>query len=459
MDDGDYVGARVILEKIKGYEDAQDLIAECDNAISYAEGVLFMQQGQYGQAQNTFDGLEGYRDSQDKSEECGRYIDYAAAEALLGKGDFEAARDAFAALGGFQDSAERVDECVDGIDDLAWAKAASRSDMEDASNVLEDAIAAVEGYMGEWPEGRHVADAADRRDNLYWLLYQRKDTQSGYEEYLGGFPDGKFRKLAQERIDELVFMRQSADFQAAKDAYTVGAVQTFLETWPNGELADQAKQLIETIRADGDLSAAILNDPANAKSETLAAFLERYPGHKDQDKVKAIQDGNTGYVQTLAKNGVLSVSVSGISIGNISVKLTNKTVRPAKVTIGLGTYFAANSGGVMDMVLLQPKSLSLDPGASETLNMLVAGMNISRDIPGSSNDFTLSALNADSKLAKLVVVLADNGCTYAVSQAAVWIVQDNPGDSALLNTLENQDGSQTIKQADLDKAKTMVAKV
>ena len=109
------------------------------------------------------------------------------------------------------------------------------------------------------------------------------------------------------------------------------------------------------------------------------------------------------------------------------------------------------------MVVRGSKTVTLSSKNTVTVNIATACMNIDRDIPTSKSDFSVAALEVDSKLYRVMNLLEKEKATYAVAQAAVWIVTDNPSDYALLNTLTSN-GRNVISSSDLAKAKEIVRK-
>jgi hypothetical protein len=151
----------------------------------------------------------------------------------------------------------------------------------------------------------------------------------------------------------------------------------------------------------------------------------------------------------------ISAQVKGSSIDLTSLTISNDTPFGVTVAVPLGTYFGA-SGSVQNMVVLNSKEMFVSPGSSATKKIDTACMNIERSIPDSTDVMSVNSLDTASRLARLVEVLDENDCYYDVSQAAVWLVTDNPGDYALLHTL--YDGySDVISDDELALAKQMVA--
>jgi hypothetical protein len=157
----------------------------------------------------------------------------------------------------------------------------------------------------------------------------------------------------------------------------------------------------------------------------------------------------------LQEDGI-TVDVLGNGIDETMVEIINHTSNDYEIYVPLGTYFEANGGNVQNMVVREARTASVTAGDTYSAYIPTACMNIHRDIPYNEDGFGVAALETSSRLAKLMTVLSENDCSYYVTQAAVWIVTDNPGDYALLNTLISN-GVPAIDSDELEEAKQMVA--
>lgn len=143
---------------------------------------------------------------------------------------------------------------------------------------------------------------------------------------------------------------------------------------------------------------------------------------------------------SLISAGAISAIVSGSSIEQTNVRLESLSSNRLLITIPLGVFFIASSGSVQNMVVRTPKLFLLSAGATMNINVLTACMNIDRSIPGSGDGFAAGMLDnrRESRLLEHVVRVCDErGASYAVTQAAVWIVTDNPDDRTLTGTLRS----------------------
>ena len=98
-------------------------------------------------------------------------------------------------------------------DDLAWALARS-----------EGTIAALDGYLAEWPGGSHVAEAHDLRQKMQaglndaasFDLASQENTIEAYRRYLQAFPAGRHAAAAQAAIETLT-LRSGKTFRDCPD--------------------------------------------------------------------------------------------------------------------------------------------------------------------------------------------------------------------------------------------------
>ena len=74
-----YESAKAILIKMADYEDAQDLIEECERGISYNEAVALFESGNFNKAKDAFESLGSYKESAAMVLKCEaeNYIDLA----------------------------------------------------------------------------------------------------------------------------------------------------------------------------------------------------------------------------------------------------------------------------------------------------------------------------------------------------------------------------------------------
>ncbi len=119
-------------------------------------------------------------------------------------------------------------------------------------------------------EARARQAEQERQDRAFW-----RDTGSGGDEvglraYLTRFPDGIFSSVAQDRLNQIEADRRAAAqardraaWDIARQADSVPAYQRYLQEFPQGAFADQARGRIED-----------LNRPAEPEVDVGAARAE-----------------------------------------------------------------------------------------------------------------------------------------------------------------------------------------
>lgn len=80
----------------------------------------------------------------------------------------------------------------------------------------------------------------DRRESA-WRDARREDSQSGYQDYLERYPTGAH---ADEARAELEARRESQDWERAERLGTPEAWQVYLARWPEGRHAGEARRLL-----------------------------------------------------------------------------------------------------------------------------------------------------------------------------------------------------------------------
>jgi hypothetical protein len=136
--------------------------------------------------------------------------------------------------------------------------------------------------------------------------------------------------------------------------------------------------------------------------------------------------------------------------------LKNNSTQELNVIVEPGTWFQAGSSSVQNMLVTAKYTVSLGSNESKTVYVDTACMNMTRDIPGSSNSFTISYHDSSSKLAKLAKYVDEHNTSYPVIQCAVWMITDNASGSQLLQSLVDQSGRSVVDQSDVDEARRIV---
>ncbi len=111
----------------------------------------------------------------------------------------------------------------------------------------------------------------ERLDRAFWDETGARGDEAGLRAYLRRFPDGVFAEVAGERLGRIEAEREAqaagqdrAAWDRARDANTVEAYRGYLQAFPQGTFAEQARARIEALTAA----------PAEAEAERRAEAAE-----------------------------------------------------------------------------------------------------------------------------------------------------------------------------------------
>lgn len=131
-----------------------------------------------------------------------------------------------------------------------------------------------------------------------------------------------------------------------------------------------------------------------------------------------------GTIVDLIDDSYVDVVATGSTIQDVHLEITNLMDHPVTVHIPLGTVFLSGGASVQDMVGTNPASIYLDAHETESITLDTACLNLRREVPDSSNQFTVQASGED-ELEQLLQLLEHEDVPYDVRQAAIWIVTDD----------------------------------
>jgi hypothetical protein len=156
------------------------------------------------------------------------------------------------------------------------------------------------------------------------------------------------------------------------------------------------------------------------------AAAERYPDHPGLAVLETrVADAEGRPAADLAREGKLEVRVGGQQITHVAVTLTNKVSHRLRVQLPAGSYFAASSSRVQNMMATRDATVIVEAGRSVTVTISAACVNIARAIPRAQDSLTLAGSATDESLHALARLLANRRVTSSVAQAAVWVLTDN----------------------------------
>lgn len=147
----------------------------------------------------------------------------------------------------------RVEEAERAIAERLAFENAAAMDTEDAWS----------DYLEKWSADRHAATAEQRlalsraREETAYSAALSSKNSLAWSAFLDEFPDGALSAHAQEHL------REALMFEAARRG---GRLAQFLEAWPDGLLAKDARRLLKTAEDDADFAQAREIDTAAAWS-------------------------------------------------------------------------------------------------------------------------------------------------------------------------------------------------
>ncbi len=335
-----------------------------------------------------------------------------------------------------------ADESIEGYDQLVLALTASGSNWGMLCGEHRSSVAVLEPTT-PLPE----AVATEREKALGWAL-----------AHIRWGPDSDVMRNFAFELDGVILTERNAQWGVGSNLTVSG--RPFNVRWVDGEF--RVRELSEEEASERELGESSLHfetlssepqetestqvDPLHDDAPFLAAqeqgtkeawttFLSEFPGHqREADARAALQDLEGRNIVDLLSEKKIEIETSGSGIQNIRLKVRRLVPHPITVTIPVGTYFVSQSPSSQNMVTTAEKKLTLRNDDWLSTSPPAACANRSRDIPGDDDSFTVRRSAHQEELARLMPVLEKARASYAVRQAAVWIVTDNAdyGDLGIL---------------------------
>jgi len=290
-------------------------------------------------------------------------------------------------------------------DDWSW-RWACRKDTADA----------YQSYLASWRQGRHAEEATERYDERAWAQAVDANATGCFEQYLQVHPYGKHIFEAEKKIESL-------RWKEALSAHSVRALQAFLTQYPGSRFAADARARQAVLRADNE---PYLRARNAGTEQALLSFLEEYPGHRHEAEAHAaIKDLRGRDIVDLLEERKIEAQTRGSGIQAVNVRVRRLVPYPVAVRIPVGTYFVSQDSSSQNMVTTAETTLTLHSDDWTSVSPAAACANRPRDIPGDTDRFAVQRSPNQEELARLMPILERAGATYAVRQAAVWIVTDD----------------------------------
>ena len=324
----------------------------------------------------------------------------------------------------------------------------------------ENTVDALEKYIDAFSDyGKntdYINKAAEVLKNLYFDIAREQKSIELLEDFILRYKDYDdiMAKEAQRFINEL---NDESDWGDALKKYeaenSLLPLIDFIDSRPDSIFIPDAKQLLKEIRNDSLVSEKYLAEP---NLDSIEEFLVNFPGHKDFRTALSMREDFVGDIYSMIKKEYLSVVSIGDSISRNRIIIQNRVNSRLLITIPFGTYLAANSGSIQNMLIREEKTLSVAPEQHGSLYINTVCMNIYKDVPDDTNYFNIDILKKDSPVIKLLKILDENNSLYEVAQAAVWHIMDNPGKEIILSTLVYDDGASAITEELYNEAMRLV---
>ena len=317
-------------------------------------------------------------------------------------------------------------EARDNLDQIIWHRAVTANSKE-----------SYEEYLDEQPNGRFGDQARNNLDQIIWDQAVAGNSEESYEEYLHKQPRGRFRNQASAWVDQ----------HAWKETQDVGSIvsyRDYLKKHPNGRHAAEAQSWFDEAEqkywneATSNNGLAGYSDylthfPDTRRHEELFRRLEEQIQEEPNDDLRVwaksqISEYRQDRVGREIRDGMdrhkVDVAVVGSTIKEMTVRVKRLTAYPIKVRIPAGTYFVCR-GSAQNMVSRETVELALEYETPRTVKVKAACANRSRPIPSSSHAFDVQGKPEQTELRRLMPLIEQSGETFAVAQAAVWIMTDN----------------------------------
>ena len=156
-----------------------------------------------------------------------------------------------------------------------------------------------------------------------------------------------------------------------------------------------------------DTSAAAQTSPSSSTA-TLTASAATSPADQAATSVELVQAKEAGYIDYVWSGTGDSQSMS--------VKVVNKTEREWQVEIEVGTKLEPSNEAVQSMIVTNEVHVTMHPHDSQTVEVEVSCLDISRDPPATSDDAW--KVTASPRLASFIACVKRDDPT--MMQEALW---------------------------------------
>jgi len=279
------------------------------------------------------------------------------------------------------------------------------------------------------------------RDGRSWNRAQKAGTLHAYREYERDYPEGRHLAEARTRIDEMTW-------DEAIEGGTIRSIQAYVDAYPQGRFRDDALHRIDALRVDDKPFLMMLQ---RRTPEALQEFLAEFPGHVRQAEAQqAFRDVTEGrdLLDWIAAKQIETQALGG-GIRTVRLRIRRLMPRALLVRVPAGTFFVPADKSSQNMVATDESRIEIGGDGWTTLDVPVACANRSRKIPGEKETFTVERSPRKADLAKLMAWLDKADTGYPTKQAAVWIVSDDATYDDLGILTSSWRGPRVIREPDV----------
>jgi hypothetical protein len=301
-------------------------------------------------------------------------------------------------------------------------------------------------------------DLKNRVSELALRAALDEDTYEALNAYIEAFadyaPDRSFINTAEAARNNIRAeteaaarrLREESDWETASALYgardIIRPLSDFADLYPESEHTPGILEIIARMRDDSAYSEKYLRE--GAALDLIDEFIADFPGHKDIPTALELRENFIGEIQDFIERGYISASGQGESISRSRIIVENLTESRLIIRVSYGIFLASENLDVQNMLVSEEAEFSVGAGTTRSVYIGTLCMNIHKDIPDETNNFTLALLGEDSPLVELLRLLDENHAGFEVSQAALWHIVDDPGKEKITGTIIHQDGSYAI---------------
>lgn len=167
-------------------------------------------------------------------------------------------------------------------------------------------------------------------------------------------------------------------------------------------------------------------------------------------------------ITELIDEGKIMIETEGSGIQSVKVKIKKNVTHPVTVIIPVGAFFVSKNNESQNMVITDEIKRTLKNNNWITITIPAACANRPRNVPNDEDVFTIQSTSNQQELELLMKAVKKNKVSYAVKQAAVWIVTDNADYSdlgILVQSYYGYGGTRVIKEDETFQALKLCSQV